>query len=196
MKKRSMSIIITIMTTMMIAAAMTGGDVVIENVLPEHQKPLIAKLREAGAVVEEDIDKVRVIGTSPLKAVSIKTLPYPGFPTDMQAQMMAMMVISEGRSKVTETVFENRFMHVVELNRMGAQISTEGRSAVIDGPSKLTGCDVRATDLRAGAAMILAGLVAEGTTRIGDLHHIDRGYENIVAKLRNLGADIERINID
>lgn len=182
--------------TYMIAAAMTGGDVVVENVLPEHQKPLIAKLREAGAVVEEDIDKVRVIGQNPLKAVSIKTLPYPGFPTDMQAQMMAMMVIAEGRSKVTETVFENRFMHVVELNRMGAQISTEGRSAVIDGPSKLTGCDVRATDLRAGAAMILAGLVAEGTTRIGDLHHIDRGYENIVAKLKKLGADIERVDVD
>ena len=182
--------------TYMIAAAMTGGDIVVENVLTEHQKPLIAKLREAGAVVEEDIDKVRVIGKNPLKAVSIKTLPYPGFPTDMQAQMMAMMVIAEGRSKVTETVFENRFMHVVELNRMGAQISTEGRSAVIDGPCKLTGCDVRATDLRAGAAMILAGLVAEGTTRIGDLHHIDRGYENIVAKLKNLGADIERVDVD
>lgn len=182
--------------TYMIAAAMTGGDIVVENVLPEHQKPLIAKLREAGAVVEENIDKVRVIGKNPLKAVSIKTLPYPGFPTDMQAQMMAMMVIAEGRSKVTETVFENRFMHVVELNRMGAQISTEGRSAVIDGPCKLTGCDVRATDLRAGAAMILAGLVAEGTTRIGDLHHIDRGYENIVAKLKNLGADIERVDVD
>lgn len=182
--------------TYMIAAAMTGGDVIVENLLPEHQKPLIAKLREAGAVVEEDIDKVRVIGQNPLKAVSIKTLPYPGFPTDMQAQMMAMMVIAEGRSKVTETVFENRFMHVVELNRMGAQISTEGRSAVIDGPCKLTGCDVRATDLRAGAAMILAGLVAEGTTRIGDLHHIDRGYENIVAKLKNLGADIERVDVD
>lgn len=182
--------------TYMIAAAMTSGDIVVENVLPEHQKPLIAKLREAGAVVEEDIDKVRVIGKNPLKAVSIKTLPYPGFPTDMQAQMMAMMVIAEGRSKVTETVFENRFMHVVELNRMGAQISTEGRSAVIDGPCKLTGCDVRATDLRAGAAMILAGLVAEGTTRIGDLHHIDRGYENIVAKLKNLGADIERVDVD
>ena len=182
--------------TYMIAAAMTGGDVVVENVLPEHQKPLIAKLREAGAIVEENIDKVRVIGQSPLKAVAIKTLPYPGFPTDMQAQMMAMMVIAEGRSKVTETVFENRFMHVVELNRMGAQISTEGRSAVIDGPCKLTGCDVRATDLRAGAAMILAGLVAEGTTRIGDLHHIDRGYENIVAKLKKLGADIERVDVD
>lgn len=182
--------------TYMVAAAMTGGDVVIENVLPEHQKPLIAKLREAGAEVEEDIDKVRVIGPEKLKAVSIKTLPYPGFPTDMQAQMMAMMVIAEGRSKVTETVFENRFMHVVELNRMGAAISTEGRSAVIEGTRKLTGCDVRATDLRAGAAMILAGLVADGVTYISDLHHIDRGYENIVAKMQALGADIERVDID
>ena len=160
------------------------------------QEPLIAKLREAGAIVEEDIDRVHVVGTGKLKAVDIKTLPYPGFPTDMQAQMMAMMVVSEGRSKVTETVFENRFMHVVELNRMGARISTEGRSAVIDGPSQLTGCDVRATDLRAGAAMILAGLVADGVTRIGDLHHIDRGYERIVDKLRLLGADIERITVE
>lgn len=182
--------------TYMIAAAMTGGDIIVENVLPEHQKPLIAKLREAGAIVEEDIDRVHVVGTGKLKAVDIKTLPYPGFPTDMQAQMMAMMVVAEGRSKVTETVFENRFMHVVELNRMGAQISTEGRSAVIDGPCQLTGCDVRATDLRAGAAMILAGLVADGVTRIGDLHHIDRGYEKIVDKLRLLGADIERITVD
>lgn len=182
--------------TYMIAAAMTGGDVIIENVLPEHQKPLIAKLREAGALVEDDIDTIRVVGPEHLKAVSIKTLPYPGFPTDMQAQMMAMMVISEGRSKVTETVFENRFMHVVELNRMGADISTEGRSAVVEGPCKLTGCDVRATDLRAGAAMILAGLVAEGTTRISDLHHIDRGYENIVAKLQSLGAEIKRVELD
>ena len=182
--------------TYMIAAAMTGGDIIVENVLPEHQKPLIAKLREAGAIVEEDIDRVHVVGTGKLKAVDIKTLPYPGFPTDMQAQMMAMMVVSEGRSKVTETVFENRFMHVVELNRMGARISTEGRSAVIDGPCKLTGGDVRATDLRAGAAMILVGLVADGTTRIGDLFHIDRGYENIVEKLRLLGADIERISVD
>ena len=182
--------------TYMIAAAMTGGDVIIENVLPEHQKPLIAKLREAGAFVEEDIDKVRVVGKLPLKPVAIKTLPYPGFPTDMQAQMMAMMVIAEGRSKVTETGFENRFMHVVELNRMGANITTEGRSAVVEGPSQLTGCDVRATDLRAGAAMILAGLVAEGVTRIGDIYHIDRGYENIVDKLQKLGACIERVNVD
>lgn len=182
--------------TYMIAAAMTGGDITVENVLPEHQKPLIAKLREAGATVIEDIDKVRVIGKAPLKAVSIKTLPYPGFPTDMQSQLMAMMVICEGNSKVTETVFENRFMHVVELKRMGADIMTEGRSAVVCGPAKLTGCDVRATDLRAGAAMILAGLVAEGTTRIGDIYHIDRGYENIVDKLRGLGANIERIEVE
>lgn len=181
--------------TYMIAAAMTGGDVIIDNVLPEHQKPLIAKLREAGAIVEEDIDKVRVIGTGSLKGVSVKTLPYPGFPTDMQAQIMAMMVVSEGNSRVTETVFENRFMHVAELNRMGAKITTADRSANIEGPAKLVGCDVRATDLRAGAAMILAGLVAEGETRIGDLFHIDRGYEDIVEKLRSLGADIERVDV-
>ena len=181
--------------TYMIAAAMTDGDVTIENVLPEHQKPLIAKLREAGVTVDEDIDKIRVIGNGKLRAVSVKTLPYPGFPTDMQAQLMAMMVIAEGSSKVTETVFENRFMHVVELNRMGADIITEGRSAVVNGPCHLTGCDVRATDLRAGAAMILAGLVAEGTTYIGDLYHIDRGYEGIVEKLQQLGADIQRVEM-
>lgn len=179
--------------TYMIAAAMTGGDVIIENVLPEHQKPLIAKLREAGALVEEDIDRIHVVGSGKLKAVDIKTLPYPGFPTDMQAQMMAMLSIAEGRSKITETVFENRFMHVVELNRMGANITTEGRSAVITGPAHLTGCTVRATDLRAGAAMILAGLVAEGATEICDIYHIDRGYEEIAAKLTRLGADIKRV---
>lgn len=179
--------------TYMIAAAMTGGDVIIENVLPEHQKPLIAKLREAGALVEEDIDRIHVVGSGRLKAVDIKTLPYPGFPTDMQAQMMAMLSVAEGRSKITETVFENRFMHVVELNRMGANITTEGRSAVITGPAHLTGCTVRATDLRAGAAMILAGLVAEGATEICDIYHIDRGYEEISAKLTRLGADIKRV---
>lgn len=179
--------------TYMIAAAMTGGDVIVENVLPEHQKPLIAKLREAGALVEEDIDRIHVVGSGKLKAVDIKTLPYPGFPTDMQAQMMAMLSVAEGRSKITETVFENRFMHVVELNRMGANITTEGRSAVITGPAHLTGCTVRATDLRAGAAMILAGLVAEGATEICDIYHIDRGYEEIAAKLTRLGADIKRV---
>lgn len=181
--------------TYMVAAAMTGGDVIIENVLPEHQKPLIAKLREAGAQVFEDIDSVRVIGKDKLNAVSVKTLPYPGFPTDMQAQLMAMMVISEGRSQVVETVFENRFMHVRELTRMGAHITTEGRGATIEGPCRLTGCNVSCTDLRGGAAMILAGLVADGVTYIDKLHHLDRGYENLVDKLKALGADIERVDM-
>lgn len=179
--------------TYMIAAAMTGGDVLIENVLPEHQKPLTAKLREAGAIVEEDVDRIHVVSDGHLKAVDVKTMPFPGFPTDMQAQMMAMLVVAEGHSRVTETVFENRFMHVNELMRMGAKITTEGRSASIDGPANLTGCNVRCTDLRAGAAMILAGLVADGETTIGDLHHIDRGYEDIVGKFQGLGADIKRV---
>ena len=182
--------------TYMIAAAMTHGDVIIENVLAEHQKPLLAKLREAGVLIEEDIDRIHVACPGELKGVNVKTLPYPGFPTDMQAQFMAMMTICQGRSTVMETVFENRFMHVVELNRMGANIATTGaRGAVIEGPAKLTGCEVNASDLRAGAAMILAGLVAEGTTTIGNLHHIDRGYEDIVGKLKGLGADIQRISV-
>ena len=182
--------------TYMIAAAMTHGDVIIENVLAEHQKPLLAKLREAGVLIEEDIDRIHVACPGELKGVNVKTLPYPGFPTDMQAQFMAMMTISQGRSTVMETVFENRFMHVVELNRMGANIATTGaRGAIIEGPAKLTGCEVNASDLRAGAAMILAGLVAEGTTTIGNLHHIDRGYEDIVGKLKGLGADIQRMSV-
>ena len=182
--------------TYMIAAAMTHGDVIIENVLAEHQKPLLAKLREAGVLIEEDIDRIHVSCPGELKGVNVKTLPYPGFPTDMQAQIMAMMTICQGRSTVMETVFENRFMHVVELNRMGASIATTGaRGAIIEGPAKLTGCEVSATDLRAGAAMILAGLVAEGTTTVGNLHHIDRGYEDIVGKLKGLGADIQRISV-
>ena len=182
--------------TYMIAAAMTHGDVIIENVLAEHQKPLLAKLREAGVLIEEDIDRIHVACPGELKGVNVKTLPYPGFPTDMQAQFMAMMTICQGRSTVMETVFENRFMHVVELNRMGANIATTGaRGAIIEGPAKLTGCEVNASDLRAGAAMILAGLVAEGTTTVGNLHHIDRGYEDIVGKLQGLGADIQRISV-
>jgi UDP-N-acetylglucosamine 1-carboxyvinyltransferase len=180
----------------MIAAAMTHGDVIIENVLAEHQKPLLAKLREAGVLIEEDIDRIHVACPGELKGIHVKTLPYPGFPTDMQAQIMAMMTICQGRSTVMETVFENRFMHVVELNRMGANIATTGaRGAIIEGPAKLTGCEVNASDLRAGAAMILAGLVAEGQTTIGNLHHIDRGYEDIVGKLQALGADIQRISV-
>ncbi|MEN6565462.1 MAG: UDP-N-acetylglucosamine 1-carboxyvinyltransferase [Veillonellales bacterium] len=179
--------------TYMVAAAMTGGDVWIENALTEHLKPVVAKLKEAGVCIEEDINGVRVWGDGNFRAVDIKTLPYPGFPTDMQAQFMAMAAIAKGTSVVSETVFENRFMHVDELKRMGACIKIEGRSAVVEGVAKLTGCPVKATDLRAGAAMVLAGLAAEGKTEVGYIHHIDRGYDNLVNKLKGIGADIERI---
>ena len=181
--------------TYMVAAAMAGGDVRVDNVLTEHLKPVVAKLKEAGVTVEEDIRGVRIISDGKLKAVDIKTLPYPGFPTDMQAQMMAMATLAEGTGMITETVFENRFMHVDELKRMGANIKIEGRSAVVEGVPRLTGCPVKATDLRAGAAMVLAGLVAEGETEIGCIHHIDRGYEGLVDKFRSLGADIRRVDI-
>lgn len=182
--------------TFLVAGAMTHGDIVVENALCEHLKPLIAKLREAGATIEENIDDIHVIGPEKLKGITIKTLPYPGFPTDMQAQVMAMMAIAGGPSEVTETVFENRFMHVDELVRMGANIRTNGRAAQVEGVDKLLGCKVRATDLRAGAAMVLAGLVAEGATEITDIYHIDRGYEELVNKFTSLGADIERVKED
>ncbi len=178
--------------TYMVAAAMTRGDVYIENAISEHLKPVVAKLKEAGAVIEEDVEGIRVTCDRPTKAVDIKTMPYPGFPTDMQAQFMAMIAVSEGTGLVTETVFENRFMHVDELKRMGAHIKIDGRTSVVEGVPKLTGCQVKATDLRAGAAMVLAGLVAEGETQVGYIHHIDRGYDNLVAKLVGLGADIRR----
>ena len=179
--------------TYMVAAAMTNGDVYIENALSEHLKPVIAKLKEAGVFIQEEINGIRVKGTGNIKAVDIKTLPYPGFPTDMQAQLMAMLTIADGSGIISETVFENRFMHVDELKRMGANIKVDGRSAIVDGVKKLSGCQVKATDLRAGAAMVLAGLVAEGETQIGCIHHIDRGYDGLVDKLCNLGADIKRI---
>ncbi len=182
--------------TFMVGAAMTMGNVYVENALSEHLKPLIAKLKEVGAIVEEDIDGIRVIGRRPLKPADVKTLPYPGFPTDMQAQFMALSTICEGTSVVTETVFENRFMHVDEFKRMGAHIRIEGRSAIVEGVDKLKGCPVNATDLRAGAALVLAGLVASGETEVGYLHHIDRGYDNLVLKLQRLGADIVRVNIE
>ena len=182
--------------TYMIAAAMTGGDIVVENVLTEHQKPLIAKLREAGVTVEEDVDRVRVVGGEKLKAIDIKTLPYPGFPTDMQAQMMAMMAIAEGRSKVTETVFENRFMHVPELNRMGAKIDINGNIATIKGIENFSSAEVMASDLRAGASLILAALKAEGESIVNRIYHVDRGYENLELKLKNIGANIERIKTE
>ena len=179
--------------TYMVAAAMTGGDVFIENAISEHLKPVVAKLTEAGAQIEEDIAGVRVRADGKMKAIDLKTMPYPGFPTDMQAQFMAMLAVAEGTSVVTETVFENRFMHVDELVRMGAQIRVDGRTATVEGGRSLTGAAVRATDLRAGAAMVLAGLVAHGETRVGYIHHIDRGYDDFVAKLVALGADISRV---
>jgi len=178
--------------TYMVAAAITGGDVLVENVIPSHIKPVIAKLIEAGVKVEEGEDNVRVIADNGIKAVDVKTLPYPGFPTDMQSQFMALMSIAEGTSVIIETVFENRFMHVDELKRMGADIKIDGRSAIIQGTKNMMGAPVKATDLRAGAALILAGLVSEGVTEISDVYHIDRGYTDIEQKLANLGAKIYR----
>lgn len=182
--------------TFMVGAAMTQGNVFVENAISEHLKPLISKLKEVGAEVQEEIDGIRVIGHEPLRPADIKTLPYPGFPTDMQAQFMALTTICQGTSVVAETVFENRFMHVDEFKRMGAKIRIEGRSAIVEGVPRLKGASVNATDLRAGAALVLAGLVAEGETEVGYLYHIDRGYDNLVLKLQRLGADIVRVNIE
>lgn len=180
--------------TFMVAAAITNSIITINGVNEEHVRPLIEKLKECGVSFKQKKDDVLIVdGRGSKKAVDIKTLPYPGFPTDMQPQMMSLLSLVEGLSIVTETVFENRFMHVAELNRMGANIKIDGRTAIIDGVNKLTGCEVKATDLRAGAAMILAGLVAEGETSIGDVYHIDRGYANVEEKFRTLGADIIRV---
>ena len=178
----------------MIAAAMAGGNVLVENVLADHLKPLLAKLGEAGVdVVKEDIDRVRIISSGKICSTDIKTLPYPGFPTDLQAQFMALMTVGNGVSRITETVFENRFMHAGELQRMGASIQIEGRTAVVTGVPFLRGAFVRATDLRAGAALTLAGLAAHGTTEVGELQYIDRGYDHLVEKLQGLGANISRV---
>lgn len=179
--------------TFMIAAAITGGDVLVDNVVPEHLKPVSAKLREAGVEVAEEISSIHVMAGSRLKAVDIKTHPYPGFPTDMQSQMTSLMSKAEGTSMVIETIFENRFMHVSELKRMGANIKVEGRTAVIEGEKSLMGAKVCATDLRAGAALVLAGLAAEGVTEISDIEHIDRGYMKLEEKLKGLGASVSRV---
>ncbi|QGU00736.1 UDP-N-acetylglucosamine 1-carboxyvinyltransferase [Candidatus Syntrophocurvum alkaliphilum] len=176
--------------TYMIAAAATGGNVLINNVIPEHMKAITAKLVESGAIVEEESNAIRVARTESIKPIYIKTLPYPGFPTDMQAQFMAYLSCALGSSVITESVFENRFMHLQELLRMGAEIKAEGRTAIIKGVKKLTGANVKATDLRAGAALVVAGLTAEGETIVGNSIHVDRGYENFVEKLNKLGADI------
>ncbi|AEV67048.1 UDP-N-acetylglucosamine 1-carboxyvinyltransferase [Acetivibrio clariflavus] len=182
--------------TFMVAAAITAGDVRIENVVPDHLKPITAKLREAGVEVSEELSSIHVKSDGNIKPIDIKTHPYPGFPTDMQSQMTSLMTRAEGTSMVIETIFENRFMHLAELKRMGANVKIEGRSAIIEGRCKLTGARVKATDLRAGAALILAGLTAEGITEITDIEHIERGYVNIHEKLNQLGADIKRVEED
>lgn len=182
-----------IAATYMVAAAMTHGDITIENVVSSHVKPVTAKLREMGAIVEDSDDVIRVYTTGPLKAVDLTTLPYPGFPTDVQAQFMALLAVSEGTSVITETVFENRFRHVSEINRMGANVKIEGHSAVIQGVKELQGAQVKATDLRAGAALVLSGLIAEGITEVDEIYHIDRGYPQIEKDLVDLGAKIRRI---
>lgn len=179
--------------TYMVAAAITKGDITIENVIMDHLKPVVAKLKEAGCEIEEMENSVRVIGPEVIQPIDIKTLPHPGFPTDVQSQFMAMLTVSSGTSTVIETVFENRFMHVAEFNRMGADIKIEGRSAIIKGVNKLHGANVNATDLRAGASLILCGLIAEGETLIGDIYHIQRGYVDIDKKISALGGNIQII---
>ncbi|MDI6812945.1 MAG: UDP-N-acetylglucosamine 1-carboxyvinyltransferase [Desulfitobacteriaceae bacterium] len=179
--------------THMIAGVMTQGDVLVENVIPEHLEPVIAKLRQAGANIEVYDDSIRVRQRGKIKGVDIKTLPYPGFPTDMQPQFMAMLAIAEGTSVITETIFENRFQHVDELRRLGAQIRVDGRTAVIRGVETLEGAFVEATDLRAGAALFLAALAAEEATVLEKVAHIDRGYENLEEKYRRLGARLRRV---
>ncbi|PZX05891.1 UDP-N-acetylglucosamine 1-carboxyvinyltransferase [Psychrobacillus insolitus] len=179
--------------TFMVAAAITRGDVIIENAVPEHMTALISKMQEMGVEISEGEDGLRIRATNQLKSVDIKTMPHPGFPTDMQSQMMALMMTSHGTGIITETVFENRFMHVEEFRRMNGNMKIEGRSVIMESPSELQGAEVAATDLRAAAALILAGLVAEGITRVTELFHLDRGYVDFDKKLAALGADIERI---
>lgn len=182
--------------TFMVAAAITEGDVIIENAVPEHMAALISKMGEMGVDIQETDEGLRVRATRPLRSIDIKTMPHPGFPTDMQSQMMSLMLTAQGNGILTETVFENRFMHVEEFRRMNASVKIEGRSVIMEGPSKLQGAQVSATDLRAAAALILAGLAAEGITRVHELYHLDRGYVDFHLKLEALGADIERVSTE
>lgn len=180
--------------TFMVGAVMTGGNVLIKNIVADHLKAVIAKLRECGAEIQMTDEGLVVRGDRrPINSTDIKTLPYPGFPTDMQSPFMALLTVAKGPSVVIETVFENRFMHVGEFNRMGANIKTNGNCAIIPGDKTLQGAQVVATDLRAGAAVVLTGLVADGTTEVSQIYHVDRGYENFVEKLRSLGANIMRV---
>ncbi|HHY94377.1 MAG TPA: UDP-N-acetylglucosamine 1-carboxyvinyltransferase [Firmicutes bacterium] len=182
--------------TYLIAGAITGGEISVTNVIPEHLKAVVAKLREAGAEVEEGSHEIGLRMRGRPRATDIRTMPYPGFPTDMQSQMMALVCLADGCSVVTETVFENRFMHVEELKRMGANIKIEGRSAVVRGVKKLSGAPVKATDLRAGAGLVLAALAADGRSEVCGLAHLDRGYAHLVPKLKALGAAVERTQRD
>lgn len=180
--------------TFMVGAVMTGGNVLIKNIVADHLKAVIAKLRECGAEIQMTDEGLVVRGDRrPINSTDIKTLPYPGFPTDMQSPFMALLTVAKGPSVVIETVFENRFMHVGEFNRMGANIKTNGNCAIIPGDKVLQGAQVVATDLRAGAAVVLTGLVADGTTEVSQIYHVDRGYENFVEKLKALGANIMRV---
>lgn len=180
--------------TFLIAAGMTGGDIRILGCEPNHNEALIAKLRDAGMKIEAQEDVLRALGGDVVKSVDVQTLPYPGFPTDLQAQIMALMALGNGLSMITETIFENRFMHVGEMMRMGADITIQGKTAIVRGVPKLHGAPVMATDLRASASLILAGLAAEGTTTLSRVYHIDRGYQRIEEKLSALGADIRRVS--
>lgn len=179
--------------TFLIAAAITGGDVILEGCNAEHLDALIMKVRETGIAIEPIEDGLRVQGVPEIRSVDVKTLPYPGFPTDLQAQIMALMAVARGSSVITETIFENRFMHVAELKRLGANIAVEGHNAVIKGVKKLKGAPVMATDLRASASLVVAGLAAEGKTTLARVYHIDRGYQAIEKKLTALGAVIKRV---
>ena len=181
--------------TYLLAGAITGGDVTARGIMPEHQTALVNKLREAGADASEGPDWVRVVAPRRLRGIRVKTMPYPGFPTDMQQPMAAVLAVAEGTSVVEETIYESRIGHVQELNRMGARMRTEGRSVVIAGVDRLRGANVEASDLRAGAALCLAGLAAEGDTTVRNVHFIDRGYEHFEATLRSIGAVIERVGV-
>ncbi len=181
--------------TYMIAAAMAGGDVTVKNIIPKHMDSLSAKLQEMGCVLYEGDDSIRVVSTGNLQPTTVKTMVYPGFPTDLQPQMTALLCVADGTSILTENVWENRFQYVNELKRLGGNITVEGRVAVVEGVRQLMGAEVNATDLRAGAALVIAGLAAKGKTTIGNVKYIDRGYEKIEHKLRGIGADITRINV-
>lgn len=182
--------------TFMVAAAMTEGNVLIADAISEHNRPLISKLIEMGAEIIEEEGGIRVIGPKHILPTDVKTMPHPGFPTDMQAQMTAIQLVAEGTSVVTETVFENRFQHLEEMRRMNAHVKIDGNVAIMDGNHELQGAEVYATDLRAAAALVLAGLKANGITRVRNLNYLDRGYYNFHIKLQKLGADVERVDMD